>query len=155
MDKTLSIYPLENTKLPAFTFRLKTISVCVVLIRIRFPALWYARSAVPPHKLRHSPRAYFFISVHFFCASANCTDTLPRLVVRTLRWFHRTNFGTPRAHIFLYPCILLRKRILHGFYSPSCGTHAPLVPPHKLRHSLRAYFFISVHPFAQAHTARI
>ena len=45
MDKTLSIYPLENAKLPAFTFRLKTISVCVVLIRIIFPTLWYARSA--------------------------------------------------------------------------------------------------------------
>ena len=115
MDKTLSIYPLENTKLPAFTFRLKTISVCVVLIRIRFPALWYARSAGSTAQTSALLARIFFYIRASFCASAYCTDFILRPVVHTLRWFHRTNFGTLCVPIFLYPCILLRKRILHGY----------------------------------------
>lgn len=67
--------------------------------------------------------------------------------------------------INMYPFQYLRKCKLNGVGSlHSCqfkklgkglGISLSLIPPHKLRHALRAYFFISVSTFVQAHVERI
>ena len=77
--------------------------------------MWYARFAGSTAQTSALFACLFFYIRASFYASAYCTDFILRPVVRTLRWFHRTNFGTLCVPIFLYPCILLRKCILHGY----------------------------------------